>query len=84
VATRFGSVAAASGLKAEAVRPKSNRGRKPTGQLSGDRFFMTKTGERRIENNMTGFKLATSAEGVRPQPATRSSRAAPRLRPQSG
>jgi hypothetical protein len=33
-------------------------------QLWGDRFFMTKTGERRIENNMTGFKLASSAGGV--------------------
>jgi phage terminase large subunit-like protein len=33
-------------------------------QLWGDRFTMTKTGERRIENNMTGFKLATSVGGV--------------------
>jgi hypothetical protein len=29
-------------------------------QLWGDRFFMVKTGELRIENNMTGFKLATT------------------------
>jgi hypothetical protein len=33
-------------------------------QLWGDRFTMTKTGERRLENNMTGFKLATSVGGV--------------------
>jgi hypothetical protein len=33
-------------------------------QLWGERFEMTKTGERRIENNMTGFKLATSVGGV--------------------
>jgi hypothetical protein len=33
-------------------------------QLWGDRFIMTKTGERKIENNMTGFKLATSVGGV--------------------
>jgi predicted phage terminase large subunit-like protein len=33
-------------------------------QLWGDRFMMTKLGERRIENNMTGFKLASSAGGV--------------------
>jgi hypothetical protein len=33
-------------------------------QLWGDRFTMTKTGERRLENNQTGFKLATSVGGV--------------------
>ena len=33
-------------------------------QLWGDRFRMTKTGEGRLENNMTGFKLATSCGGV--------------------
>jgi hypothetical protein len=33
-------------------------------QLWGDRFTMVKTGERRIDNNMTGFKLATSVGGV--------------------
>jgi hypothetical protein len=33
-------------------------------QLWGDRFALTKTGERRLENNMTGFKLATSVGGV--------------------
>jgi hypothetical protein len=33
-------------------------------QLWGDRFVTTKTGERKIENNMTGFKLATSVGGV--------------------
>jgi hypothetical protein len=33
-------------------------------QLWGDRFSFTKTGERRLENNMTGFKLATSVGGV--------------------
>src|SRR5450755_908528 len=33
-------------------------------QLWGDRFTMVKTGERRLENNMTGFKLATSVGGV--------------------
>jgi hypothetical protein len=33
-------------------------------QLWGDRFQMTKTGERRLENNQTGFKLATSVGGV--------------------
>jgi hypothetical protein len=33
-------------------------------QLWGDRFSFTKTGERRLENNMTGFKLATSCGGV--------------------
>jgi hypothetical protein len=33
-------------------------------QLWGDRFKMTKTGERRLENNKTGFKLATSVGGV--------------------
>jgi hypothetical protein len=33
-------------------------------QLWGDRFQMVKTGERRIENNQTGFKMATSVGGV--------------------
>jgi hypothetical protein len=33
-------------------------------QLWGDRFTMIKTGERRLENNQTGFKLATSVGGV--------------------
>jgi hypothetical protein len=33
-------------------------------QLWGDRFTLTKTGERRLENNMTGYKLATSVGGV--------------------
>jgi hypothetical protein len=33
-------------------------------QLWGDRFTLSKTGERRLENNMTGFKLATSVGGV--------------------
>jgi hypothetical protein len=33
-------------------------------QLWGDRFIMTKTGERRLENNQSGFKLATSVGGV--------------------
>jgi hypothetical protein len=33
-------------------------------QLWGDRFQMTETGERRLENNQTGFKLATSVGGV--------------------
>jgi hypothetical protein len=33
-------------------------------QLWGDRFKMTKTGERRLENDQTGFKLATSVGGV--------------------
>jgi hypothetical protein len=33
-------------------------------QLWGERFQMTKLGERRIENNMTGFKVATSAGGL--------------------
>jgi hypothetical protein len=33
-------------------------------QLWGDRFTMTKTGERRLENSQTGFKLATSVGGV--------------------
>jgi hypothetical protein len=33
-------------------------------QLWGDRFTMAKTGERRIDHNMTGFKLATSVGGV--------------------
>jgi hypothetical protein len=28
-------------------------------QLWGDRFTITKTGKRRLENNQTGFKLAT-------------------------
>jgi hypothetical protein len=32
--------------------------------LWGDRFAMTKLGEGRIENNQTGFKLATSVGGV--------------------
>jgi hypothetical protein len=32
--------------------------------LWGDRFTFAKTGERRLENNMTGFKLATSVGGV--------------------
>jgi hypothetical protein len=36
----------------------------PYRQLWGDRFSFTKTGERRLENNMTGFKLATSVGGV--------------------
>jgi hypothetical protein len=36
----------------------------PYRKLWGDRFTMTKTCERRIENNMTGFKLATSVGGV--------------------
>ena len=29
---------------------------------------MTKTGERRVENNQTGFKLATSAKPLRGSP----------------
>jgi hypothetical protein len=33
-------------------------------QLWGDRFRLTNTGERRLENDMTGFKLATSVGGV--------------------
>jgi hypothetical protein len=33
-------------------------------QLWGYRFLMTKTGERRLENDQTGFKLATSVGGV--------------------
>jgi hypothetical protein len=33
-------------------------------QLWGDRFQFTKTGERRLENDQTGFKLATSCGGV--------------------
>jgi hypothetical protein len=33
-------------------------------QLWGDRFTFTKTGERRLENDRTGFKLATSVGGV--------------------
>jgi hypothetical protein len=33
-------------------------------QLWGDRFTLTKTGERRLENDQTGFKLATSCGGV--------------------
>jgi hypothetical protein len=33
-------------------------------QLWGERFEMVKLGERRIENNMTGFKVATSAGGL--------------------
>jgi hypothetical protein len=33
-------------------------------QLWGDRFTMTKTGERRLENSMTGLKLATSVGGT--------------------
>jgi hypothetical protein len=33
-------------------------------QLWGERFTMVKTGERRLENNMTVFKLATSVTGV--------------------
>jgi hypothetical protein len=36
----------------------------PYRQLWGERFMMIKTGERRLENNMTGFKLATSVTGV--------------------
>jgi hypothetical protein len=33
-------------------------------QLWGDRFRMVKTGERRIENDQTGYKVATSVGGV--------------------
>jgi hypothetical protein len=33
-------------------------------QLWGDRFKMVKTGERRIENDQTGYKIATSVGGV--------------------
>jgi hypothetical protein len=33
-------------------------------QLWGERFTMVKLGERRIENNMTGYKLATSVGGI--------------------
>jgi hypothetical protein len=33
-------------------------------QLWGDRFIMAKTGERRLVNDKTGFKLATSVGGV--------------------
>jgi hypothetical protein len=33
-------------------------------QLWGDRFIMSKTGERRLVNDKTGFKLATSVGGV--------------------
>jgi hypothetical protein len=33
-------------------------------QLWGDRFKMVKRGERRIENNMTGYKVATSVGGM--------------------
>jgi hypothetical protein len=33
-------------------------------QLWDDRFTVTKTGERRLVNNKTGFKLATSVGGV--------------------
>jgi hypothetical protein len=33
-------------------------------ELWGDRFAITKTGEVRLENNPTGFKLATSICGV--------------------
>jgi hypothetical protein len=33
-------------------------------QLWGERFAMTKLGERRIENDQTGFKLATSVGGI--------------------
>ena len=33
-------------------------------QLWGERFEMTKLGERRIENNMTGYKVATSVGGL--------------------
>jgi hypothetical protein len=34
---------------------------------------MTKTSERRLENNMTGFKLATSVGGYRPASAATAS-----------
>jgi hypothetical protein len=46
-------------------------------QLWGDRFTLTKTGERRLENDQTGFKLATSCgrrlhrRARRPHPARR-------------
>jgi hypothetical protein len=33
-------------------------------QLWGELFTMTKLGERRIENNQTGYKVATSAGGL--------------------
>jgi hypothetical protein len=33
-------------------------------QLWGEGFEMTKLGERRIENNMTGYKVATSVGGL--------------------
>ena len=33
-------------------------------QLWGDRFKMVKRGERRIENNQTGYKVATSVGGL--------------------
>jgi hypothetical protein len=33
-------------------------------QLWGNRFRMLKRGERRIENNMTGYKVATSVGGL--------------------
>jgi hypothetical protein len=42
-------------------------------QLWGDRFKMVKRGERRIENNQTGYKVATSGEVCRPVSAATAS-----------